>query len=186
VGTYVPSGPRKGRSVADALLEAEEDHLLDCPSADFAIRMAAFLLDGILCWLAYTSIRHISSALGTFAANLPNMQGGAQGFPLSDPEGLALYIAHVLQLSFLYLYLVWSVSRYGGTPAKLLLGMRVVDANTGQRLSLPRAMLRELVGKAAGIISGGFGLGLPLVRSDKRAMHDLLAKSVVKRVHGGP
>ena len=45
MGSYVPSGPRRRRSVNEALLEAEEDHFLDCPTADILLRAAAILLD---------------------------------------------------------------------------------------------------------------------------------------------
>ncbi len=185
MGTYIPSGPRRRRSIDEALLEAEEDHFLDCPSADFLLRLSAVLLDAILCWIMYTGIRHTSQAFGVYLSSW--IQSPAPtSFSLSDPEMAVRYVAHVMEMSFIYLYLVWSVSRYGGTPAKLLLGMRVVDANTGQRLSLPRAMFRELVGKAAGIATAGFGFGMAIVRDDKRAMHDLMAGSVVKKIHGGP
>jgi uncharacterized RDD family membrane protein YckC len=170
-----------------ALLEAEEDHFLDCPDADFLQRTAALVLDAILCWIMYTGIKHSCAALGTYLISWLDTGGASpEALPLSGAENAVKYVTHVLQLSLLYLYLVWSVSYYGGTPAKLMLGMRVVNASTGQRLSLPMAMLRELVGKAAGAATLGVGFWLPLIRADKRAMHDLMTTSVVKKVHGGP
>ena len=45
MGTYIPAGPTRKRSVSDTLVEAEEEHFLDCPNADFFIRLAAALLD---------------------------------------------------------------------------------------------------------------------------------------------
>lgn len=85
-----------------------------------------------------------------------------------------------------YVYAVWTVATFGGSPAKLLLGLRVLDATSGQKLSIPRVILREIIGKALGLALLGGGLLMPLMRQDHRSLHDLLSQSVVKRVHGGP
>ena len=34
MGTYLPQTSKRKRSVSQALREAEEEHLLDCPNAD--------------------------------------------------------------------------------------------------------------------------------------------------------
>ena len=78
------------------------------------------------------------------------------------------------------LYLILSVTNWGGTPAKLLLKLRVVDAHSGQNLSFFRTVLREIVGKVVGFFVLGFIW--PLFRKDKRAFHDVISNSAVKQV----
>ena len=183
MGTYA-SGKKRQRSVSDTLAEAEHDHFLDCPNADFFIRVGGTLLDGILFFLMFSGIHHISTALSAILPQLPEVIGT---LPLSIEQLrlLTFYSAKVLQLSLIYVYFLWTVASFGGTPAKLLLGLRVVDATSGQKLSIPQALLRELA-RLVSLAPVGIGCGLAFVRKDRLAFHDLMTNTVVKRVHGGP
>lgn len=184
MGTYVPSGRRKRRSINEALQEAEQDHFLDCPNADLPIRAAAIVLDAILFWLLWTGIQHTCLSIGAYVNSY------LHGAPLSSIEEIkdavtaSHFIAGALRACLVYFFLLWTVARYGGTPAKLLLGLRVGDADTGQRLGITRVLLREIFGKITSTLALGLGWALPLLRDDQRAMHDLLSNSVVKRIHG--
>ena len=186
MGTYVPSGPRQRRSITEALREAEEDHYLDCPTADFWVRSGAMVLDGILFGLLWTGIAHICSSLGNYAGGvLPTVPEGADTVFWKDPMAVARFATMALRGMLIYGFFLWPLARFGGSPAKLLLGLRVVDAQTGKRLTIPKTVLRELLGKAAStaILCGGWAMAL--FRPDQRALHDLAAGTVVKRVHGG-
>jgi uncharacterized RDD family membrane protein YckC len=181
MGNYIPAGPPQKRTINDTLLESEYEHYLDCPTADPVTRFAACFLDFILCSLAWSATNHLSEAGAAAAASLTTTGSLAEGWM---PPGW-VYGLWVLRISLLYLYFIWAVASYGGTPAKLLLGLRVLDVKQGNRLSLPRAMFRELILKtlsAASVI----GVAMALFRPDRRALHDLIAGTVVKKIRGEP
>lgn len=184
MGTYLPT-EQKTRSLSDTLSDAEHEHLLDCPDADFFIRLGSTLLDFILCFLIFSGITHITNAVMNLSPRFvtPELTGTLS---LERVQSSIFYVSQVLKLMLGYIYFVWTVATFGGSPAKLLLGLRVLDAGSGQKLSIPRAFLREVIGKAASVGLVGGGLILPLIREDRRALHDLMSNSVVKRVHGAP
>jgi uncharacterized RDD family membrane protein YckC len=74
----------------------------------------------------------------------------------------------IIAVSLLYFAASW-VSPMRATPAQFLLGMRVID-EAGERLSVGRAVLR-------GVLL--IGLILAAVTSNRQAVHDLLAHSLV-------
>lgn len=183
MGKYTPGKPTRQKSLSDALLEAEEDHLLDCPNADFTLRAAALLLDVILFSLANSGIQHFFDTLESYALHLAQAapgEGAGRSIAL-----VSMYLALVAKIGAGYLFFVWSVSRFRGSPGKQLLGLRVVASDTGAPLRPFIALVRETFGKALSVVSL-VGMALPLWRPDQRALHDLVAGSVVKRLHGGP
>ncbi|RLQ22371.1 RDD family protein [Seongchinamella sediminis] len=78
---------------------------------------------------------------------------------------------------------VWFWVKFMGTPGKLALRLRVVDANTGQAISTPKAIGRYL-GYYVSILP--LMLGIIWVGIDKRkqGFHDKLAGTVVVRQTG--
>ncbi len=180
MGSYTPADKDKKQTISDTLAEAEADHLLDCPNADYLIRATAVVLDAILFWIAWTVIHHVCIAIGNSLGSAIN---DAQN-PLTDPRAWMRHISWGFKTLLVYLYFVYSVVRFGGSPAKLLLGLRVCDESTGKNLSLSQAFLRELVGKGISLLSAGIGLLITIARKDHRLFHDLLSRSVVKRVQG--
>jgi len=148
---------------------AEIEHYGDCPTADGMIRTAAVCLDLILLFILASSAE-ASIQLVAILQNTPHMA--------------VLIIA--VKLTLCFVYLICSVAYMGGTPGKLLLGLRVLSQKTGKYLSLPQAAYRELGAKfLLGILTSGVIWILPLVRTDHLGLHDIIAKSVVKKVHGG-
>lgn len=179
MGNYTPAG-RRTRSVYDTLAEAEDDHFLDCPNADVWIRAGAILLDGILFFLINSGILRIAGMVVTYLLRSPDS--------VADEAEMRLtvnYCILVARMLLFYFYMIWTVSQFGGTPAKLLLGLRVMDINSGQKLTIPIALWREFIGKTIGVLTLGVGFGLAYYRPDSRALHDLISRSVVKRVRGG-
>jgi len=86
-----------------------------------------------------------------------------------------------LQYLFTLLFLALTVFlwlRYRGTPGKLLLGCRLVDANSGDTLRVGQAVLRNIAYLASLL---PLGLGFLWVAWDKRkqGFHDKIAKTVV-------
>jgi uncharacterized RDD family membrane protein YckC len=180
MGKHTPSEKKQKRTVFETLTEAEQDHWLDCPDADLPLRSAGFLLDVIFFSIASSGIHHLSGAV----LSLHNAVASSLTEPLSSfIPLLILYLSWSLKTIAGFLYFVWTVSRFGGTPAKLLLGLRVVDSSHGGKLTLGQAVLREVVGK---FLFGWFmAFTITGVATGQiRAFQDWLAKSVVKKVHG--
>lgn len=182
MGTYIPLTRKKRKSVADTLLEAENEHYLDCPNADLPLRSAALLLDLILFSLATSGVHQLVEALRVL---LPMVLGGVPETTVPLISLWTSYFSWMLKTAAFYGYFVWSVIRFGGSPAKLLLGMRVVDVHSGGRLDYHQAVVRETVGKVFGLLLLA-GPVVALFRPDRRCLHDLVTASTVKKVRGVP
>jgi uncharacterized RDD family membrane protein YckC len=179
MGTY-SSPRRKKRSVADTLLEAEHEHYLDCPDADLPIRSAALLLDWILFSIATSGIHHL---IETVSNSVPFLLTSFSQ-PLGPAATLAIaYFSWVIKTIAGYLYFIWSVNRFGGSPAKLIMGLRIVDSRTGQHLEYGQAFVREALVKPLGLF---FLVGAltSVSRADRRSIHDIVTHSAVKRIRG--
>ena len=83
-------------------------------------------------------------------------------------------LAGVLLYGVIYALLL---SRSGQTPGKKAYEMKVVDLKTGQNLSFFRAFYRFIAFLFSATIL--LGLFVPFYRKDNRALHDLIAGSVV-------
>jgi len=187
MGTYVPRGSARPKTISEALAEAEHDHFLDCPNADFWIRTGAFLLDSIFFWLLWSGIHHTFTSVGpSLLATAERMPLFQQFLPGHDaplrPEQVLPFLEHAAHGLLFFLYFCATLSAFGGSPGKLLLGLRVVDVTTGAKLTFGRAIFRELIGKVVSTIPLAIGWGMAFMRQDTRALHDLAASTVVKRV----
>jgi uncharacterized RDD family membrane protein YckC len=83
-------------------------------------------------------------------------------------------LAGVLLYGIIYALLL---SRSAQTPGKKAYEMKVVDIKTGQNLSFFRAFYRFIAFLFSATIL--LGLFVPFYRKDNRALHDLIAGSVV-------
>ncbi len=70
--------------------------------------------------------------------------------------------------------------KYAGTPGKRLLGLKVLDEETGNKITVTQAILRYLGYIASSIV---FCLGFVWIAFDskKQGWHDKIAKTVVVR-----
>lgn len=66
----------------------------------------------------------------------------------------------------------------GATPGKKLLHIHVVDAKTYEEINNKQAIIRY-IGYIISTIPLGFGFIMVGFRKDKRALHDMLAETVV-------
>jgi len=176
MGKYV-QGPWGGRrSVAETLAEAEEDHYLDCPNAETGPRLAALILDAIFIVLMGHALNKITGILIDFSESPDaRLSGSSLAFFQSVKTAFMVLIWYYSQL--------WSVARYGASPGKLFLGLRVIESKSGSNLSFPKVFFREVFAKLL-ISSATCGLALlvPFFRKDGLALHDLLSGTVVKKV----
>jgi uncharacterized RDD family membrane protein YckC len=88
--------------------------------------------------------------------------------------GVVLVLAGVLAAA----YLVLPTTLYGRTFGKAVVGLRVVGDDYA-KLSLPRVLLREVVGKAASLLPVGAGFVLPVLNTQRRALHDFVGRTRV-------
>ena len=81
-------------------------------------------------------------------------------------------------LPFVYTMIVWML--WSASPGKILLGLKIVDADSGHKLTIKQSILRY-VGYFPAIMV--FGIGLIWVAFDKRKQgwHDKMANTVVIR-----
>jgi len=86
----------------------------------------------------------------------------------------------VISYIFPFAITVWLWLKIGATPGKMLLGLRVVDAQTGDNISTVQAIGRYLAYFPAMIV---LGLGIIWVAFDKKKQgwHDKMAGTAVIR-----
>jgi len=142
--------------------------------AGFWIRFVAAIIDWVIVFIAQTIVL------------LPFPEYHAS----FNPETAALnqisipFLLLSLAISWVVVplgYYGWFYKNKGGTPGKLLLGLRVLKSDTGTNLSYLTTWLREIPGKFLSAIILCIGFILAGLRSDKKALHDLMMGTQVVR-----
>lgn len=133
--------------------------------AGFWIRVVANIVDNLLIFIVVFLVGMILGVLGIF--NPQNFNSSAN-FTLWEL---------LINLSIAVFVIVCWI-KYAGTPAKRLFGLKVLNATTGERLSVGQAIIRYLGYILAAVF---LLLGFIWVAFDKRKQgwHDKLANSVV-------
>lgn len=85
-------------------------------------------------------------------------------------------VAYLISL-FVVGFFIWIEGKLGGTPGKLLLGLRVVN-NKGKYIGIPNAIFRR-IGKLASQITLGIGYLMIAWDPKKQGLHDRIAKTYV-------
>ena len=80
-----------------------------------------------------------------------------------------------------YSALVLAMWAYGLTPGKWMLGIRVVNRETGLPAGFWRMALREVIGKLVASILCYLGFIWALVDANRQGWHDKIAKTLVIR-----
>ena len=144
--------------------------------AGFWIRFAAYIFDGIILFIAIGAIEMIMALL------LPDTVASSNG-TFNPEESLAkVGIGMIILSLFIFLapviFIIFMWTKYSATPGKMILGLEVVDKDTGEPLTIGKSIIR-LIGYI--ISSIPFSLGYIWAGFDKKkqAWHDKLANSVV-------
>ena len=132
--------------------------------AGFWIRVVAAVLDFAVFWL-------VKLSLSALAALLWRTDDGGLGVQGTIVTCTVLFAA---------LYVIVLHALEGQTIGKLLAGARVVDLD-GTPPPLGASVLRFFA-YAASLVPFGMGFVMAGLRSDRRALHDLLAGTRVERV----
>ncbi len=169
------------------LNEAEQEHLLDLPVADPFQRGAAALLDSIMAFLLGSGVDHAGNAIYAHLANLQNTLSFSESlshskmvvFIVENSGVITRYGAIGCKISFLTFAFGWLVSKFGGSPAMLLIGLKIIDLRSGKPLQVNQALLRQAI-----LLALLPGIFIAFVRKDKKTLHDLLTGTSVRKVHG--
>jgi len=132
--------------------------------AGFWIRVAAALIDTIIFVIVFAIPLTLIYGSGYWTSQEP-VSGGW--------DILIRYIAPIF-------ITVWFWTRYLGTPGKMALRLRVVDAHTGQAISTPQAIGRYF-GYYVSILPLLLGFIWVGIDKKKQGFHDKLAGTVVVR-----
>lgn len=126
--------------------------------AKYTSRIKAFITD---MFMIYAPILYISAYV---------IMDGKDDFQASQ-------LAPLLSTALYGLIYALLLSRFGQTPGKKAYELKVVDSKNGEYIGFFRAILRfvAFLFTAATLL----GLLLPLYRKDKKALHDILASTLV-------
>jgi uncharacterized RDD family membrane protein YckC len=131
--------------------------------APFTLRCGALLVDYILV-----------VGLVAFATLLARIFGDGRS------GGLLLTVGYLTALGVAFLNLVVVAGFSGRTVGKWVAGLRI-ERRDGVPLSFGRALVRHLVGYPLTLLTLGVGFLIAAFNSEGRALHDLLAGTVLVR-----
>jgi uncharacterized RDD family membrane protein YckC len=130
--------------------------------APFSLRCGALLVDYI-----------IVVGIVAFATLLARALGDGRGSSL-------LTVGYVTALAVAFLNLVVVAGFSGRTLGKWVAGLRI-ERRDGEPLSFGRALVRHLIGYPLTLLTLGIGFLVAAFNSEGRALHDLLAGTVLVR-----
>lgn len=152
-------------------IERHHDHSEDLRGhepATFGQRFLAALLDGLILGVVTAGLDYFGKIVSGL---VPAHLGAAV---LGGMAAVSFFLSF-----FLYAHLL---SFYGFTPGKRIMKLRVISIDNGGNLTFWKAFVREIPGKAISGILLLVGYLMAAFRADKRALHDLMAKSQVVKV----
>jgi uncharacterized RDD family membrane protein YckC len=138
--------------------------------APFALRCGALLIDYILLALILT-----------FSTMIARLMGGGARMAGGTAEKVGIIITLIVGL----LDLVVLAGLTGKTVGKWTTGLRL-ERTDGRLPGIARAALRHLVGYPLSLLPFGLGFLIVAVSPTGRALHDLIAGTIVVRRSGGP
>ena len=175
--------PRTTTSNQEDEEEASSSLPMNTPKhADFFIRLIASFFDTLFLAVPIGIIVYFVSGgeWFDFETYRHNMQLALAG----DTRALSTQPQTNLRWELLFEFLVLVVTivfweKWGGTtPGKKMVGIKIVDAKNYKEISNKQAITRSL-GYIPSTLLFGIGFLMVLFRKDKRALHDLMADTVV-------
>lgn len=129
--------------------------------AGFWIRFLASIIDGIVITLVVFPIGFFAGMLG-----------------LVDPENSSFGVLDVLIQILSVVFYVGCWVKFGGTPGKRILKLKILDADTGEYLTIGKSIVRY-VGYIISYLVLCIGLIWVAFDQRKQGWHDKMANSVV-------
>lgn len=144
--------------------------------AGFWIRFGAYLIDGIILWIARWPVYIIFFLIND---NFTWWGGWRRGTAIEGTTSWILYILFIaITVGIWFGYFIIMTGRYGATLGKMLLKLKVVREDMG-KVSYGTAALRETVGKFISAIVCYIGFIWAGFDSRKQAWHDKIAHTFV-------
>ncbi|MBL6989790.1 MAG: RDD family protein [Bacteriovoracaceae bacterium] len=149
--------------------------------AGFFIRATATFIDGLLFWSLSAFIALIFQIVFNFDQELYLTQLKFQ--TISDQDmvvGLILYMI-VIVINVLSIFMVYYLFYHfkSATPGKIICGLKVLRSDKDESIGAIGVIMREFVGKLISCILLFMGFFLVAIRSDKKGLHDFIAKTRV-------
>ena len=138
--------------------------------APFALRCGALLIDYILLALILA-----------FSIMIARLMGGGARMAGGTTQKVGIFITLIVAV----LDLVVLAGLTGKTIGKWTTGLRI-ERSDGRLPGIGRAVLRHLVGYPLSLLPFGLGFLIVAVSPTGRALHDLIAGTIVVRRSGGP
>ncbi|NLB62845.1 MAG: RDD family protein [Fibrobacter sp.] len=140
---------------------------LQAKYASFGLRLAAILADLLILGMVNAILLLIYTVV----------------FRIPEQSLMESRLIHIPSLFIDACYQIWFMWQYGGTPGKMLVGLRIVT-DTGQKLSLPRSFSRYFA-FLLNAMTLGIGFIIVMLDPKRRALHDHLAKTRVVHAQYG-
>lgn len=134
------------------------DHLRP---GQFGARFVAYMIDVLILGCLSIPVRSFASAVAAI-------------FFGSSAATHALTSDTVVYLVLVYAYFGYFYSTKGASPGKLMLNLKVTELDGKTKLTPWKAFFREALGKWISGVPFAMGYIIVLLRSDRRALHDLL------------
>jgi uncharacterized RDD family membrane protein YckC len=131
--------------------------------AGFWVRFFAYVVDLLIIWALCTPLK---MGLAMVYTAIPDESFGYM--PNFYDRGWIIY--HVV----LFFYFGWFYAERGASPGKLLMGLRVIEVSRKKKLGYWRTFFRESLGKYISGLPLALGYLIAALRSDHKALHDLL------------
>ena len=96
--------------------------------------------------------------------------------PVSLGPSVVFWLTVVQCVPVIVTGVMWAI--WGTSPGKRALGLRIVDADTGEPMTIKQAAIRTL-GYLLFFASGGIGFLWMLFNPRRQGLHDLMANTVV-------
>lgn len=151
--------------------------------AGFWIRFLAVLIDtallvvpiGLIIYLLsggeWLDFSQLSQSITAVSEN--DMTAALQAMPKTNMKWESLFELLIAGVT-IFFWKRWA----GATPGKRVLGIHAVDAKTYKEMTNKQAIIRY-IGYIVSTVPLGLGFIMAGFRKDKRALHDLLAETVV-------
>jgi uncharacterized RDD family membrane protein YckC len=143
------------------------------PLAGILTRFGAVLLDGLV-----PNLIVLPLAVGGYLVYLGSIASGGGETMITLGVFIALLAAIGLQS---YTALILAMWAYGLTPGKWMLGIRVVNRDSGLPVGFWRMALRQIIGQWVAAIICYLGFIWALFDANRQGWHDKIAKTLVVR-----
>lgn len=146
--------------------------------AGFWIRFVAALVDGMILQLVLYPVRFLLGVV------FPIFWQSSQKQDSVGAVVASMLAVFVLSAVVSFFYFGWFYKNKGATPGKLLLNLRVLDAETGTYLNYQKTFLRESLAKLflSGLFTLNIGYIIAAFTKDKRALHDMVCSTRVLKI----